>query len=79
VEDGQKIIIKFLGEYKVITQKQQFLGVILCFFMYLKWPWLFLHENAVEAIQISFISVHLPLHCGNSLLMPEDKVSVLST
>ena len=25
-----------LGEYKMITKKQQFLGIILCFFMYLK-------------------------------------------
>ena len=30
----------FLGEHKVITPKQQFLGIISCFFMYLKWPWL---------------------------------------
>ena len=41
----------FLGEHKVITPKQQFLGIILCFFMYLKWPWLLrFGENAVEAI-----------------------------
>ena len=26
-----------LGEYKMITKKQQFLGIILCFSMYLKW------------------------------------------
>ena len=30
----------FLGEHKVITPKQQFLGIVLCFFMYFKWPWL---------------------------------------
>ena len=29
----------FWGEHKVITPKQQFLGIILCFFMYLKWLW----------------------------------------
>jgi hypothetical protein len=40
LEDGQKINKTFLGEYKVITPKQQFLGIILCFFMYLKRPWL---------------------------------------
>ena len=26
--------------YYSIEIKQQFLGIILCFFMYLKWPWL---------------------------------------
>jgi hypothetical protein len=31
---------KNLGEHKVITPKQQFLGIILCFFMHLKWLWL---------------------------------------
>jgi hypothetical protein len=40
VEEGQKINKIFLGEYKVITPEQQFLGIILCFSMYLKWPWL---------------------------------------
>ena len=40
VEDGQKINVKKLGEHKVITPEQQFLGIILWFFMYLKWPWL---------------------------------------
>jgi hypothetical protein len=40
VQDGQKITKFFLGEHKVITSEQQFLGLILCFFMYLKWPWL---------------------------------------
>ena len=40
VTDGQKITKLFLGEHKVITAEQQFLGLILCFFMYLKWPWL---------------------------------------
>ena len=29
-----------LSEHKVITTKQQFLGVILSFFMHLRWPWL---------------------------------------
>ena len=40
VQDGQKITKLFLGEHKVITAEQQFLGLILWFFMYLKWPWL---------------------------------------
>ena len=40
VEDGQKINKTCLGEYKVITPEQQFLGIFLCIFMYLKWPWL---------------------------------------
>ena len=32
---------KYLGgEHKVITLKQQFLGLILWFSMYLKWQWL---------------------------------------
>ena len=39
----------------MITPKQQFLGLILCFFM-------FLCENAVEAIQISCISMILSLN-----------------
>ena len=30
----------FLSEHKVITLKQQFLGINLCFFMHLKWPFL---------------------------------------
>ena len=46
VEHGRKITQNVLGEHKVITPKQQFLGLILCFFMYLKWPWL-LHFFAV--------------------------------
>ena len=29
-----------LSEHKVRTLKQQFLAMILWFFMYLKWPWL---------------------------------------
>ena len=40
VEHGRKITQIFLGEHKVITPEQQFLGIILCFFMYLKWLWL---------------------------------------
>ena len=28
------------GEHKVRALKKQFLGIILCVFMYLKWPWL---------------------------------------
>ena len=40
VEDGQKINIKKLGEQKVTTPEQQFLGMILWFFMYLKQLWL---------------------------------------
>ena len=40
VKDGQKITQNVLGEHKVITTEQQFLGVILSFFMHLRWPWL---------------------------------------
>ena len=40
VEDGWKITQNVLGEHKVITTEQQFLGVILSFFMHLRWPWL---------------------------------------
>ena len=36
VEDGRKITQNGLGEHKVITTEQQFLGVILSFFMYLR-------------------------------------------
>ena len=40
VQDGQKITQNFLGEHKVITTEQQFLGVMLSFFMHLRWLWL---------------------------------------
>ena len=40
VEHGQLITKKYLSEHKVITAEQQFLGLILWFFMCLKWPWL---------------------------------------
>ena len=40
VQDGQQITQNILGEHKVITTEQQFLGVILSFFMHLRWPWL---------------------------------------
>ena len=40
VEDGRKITQNGLGEHKVITTEQQFLGLILSFFMHLRWPWL---------------------------------------
>ena len=40
VKDGRKITQNVLGEHKVITTEQQFLGVILSFFMHLRWPWL---------------------------------------
>ena len=40
VEDGRKITQNGLGEHKVITTEQQFLGVILSFFMHWRWPWL---------------------------------------
>ena len=38
VKDGQKITQNVLGEHKGITTEQQFLGVILSFFMHLRWP-----------------------------------------
>ena len=40
MKDGQKITQDVLGEHKVITTEQQFLGVVLSFFMHLRWPWL---------------------------------------
>ena len=42
----------FLGEHKVITPKEQFLGIILCFFYVFKIEVaiVFLCENTVEAI-----------------------------
>ena len=42
----------FLGEHKVITPKQQFLGIVLCFFYVFQMAVaiMFLCENAVEAI-----------------------------
>ena len=30
----------FGGEHIIIALKQQLLGMILCFFVHLKWPWL---------------------------------------
>ena len=33
-------ISKILNDNNIIAIKQQLLGVILCFFMHLKWPWL---------------------------------------
>ena len=52
MEDGQKIIKKKLGEYKVTTPKQQFLGIILCFFYVFKMAVaiVFLCKKAVEVI-----------------------------
>ena len=52
MQDGQKITKLFLGEHKVITAEQQFLGLILCFFYAFKMAVAiaFLRENAVEAI-----------------------------
>ena len=38
VEHGQLVTKNYLGKHKVITAKQQFLGLILWFFMYLKRP-----------------------------------------
>ena len=38
MKDGRKITQNVLGEHKVITTEQQFLGVILSFFMHLRWP-----------------------------------------
>ena len=40
MEHGQLITKKYLGEHKVITVEQQLLGLILWFFMFLKWRWL---------------------------------------
>ena len=49
MQDRHKITQTVLGEHKVITTEQQFLGVILSFFMHLRWPWRKC-INAVEAI-----------------------------
>jgi hypothetical protein len=41
--EGIKIIEinkTFWGDNNLIALKQQLLGIILCFFMYSKWPWL---------------------------------------
>ena len=35
VEPERKITQNFLGEHKVVTPKQQFLGLILCFFIFI--------------------------------------------
>ena len=52
VQDGQKITQKNLGEHKVITPKQHFLGLILSFFYAFKMAIAiaFFCVNAVEAI-----------------------------
>ena len=52
MEDGEKITKKNLGEHKEITQEQQFLSIILCFFYVFKMAVAiaFLCKNAVEAI-----------------------------
>ena len=56
MEDGQKITKHFLGEHNLITPEQQFLSIILCFYVFkLAVGIAFLCENAVEAIQISMI------------------------
>ena len=75
MEDGQKIIKKFWGEFKVITLKQQFLGLILCFFYAFKMAVViaFLCENAVEAIQISCISMILSLNGFNSIYAKKER------
>ena len=51
MENGQKITQKFLGEHKVITPEQQFLGIILWVFCVFKMAMAiaFLWENAIEA------------------------------
>ena len=49
VEDGQKISKNKMGEHKVITPEQQFLGIILCIFK-MAVAIAFLCKNAVEAI-----------------------------
>ena len=63
MEDGQKVTQKCFGEYKVITPEQQYLGAILSFFYASKMAVAiaFFCVNAVEAIQISCISMILSL------------------
>jgi hypothetical protein len=51
-----------LGEHKAVTPKQQLLGIILCFLCIQNGcGYSFPCENAVEAIQISSISMILSL------------------
>ena len=59
MQNGQKITKLFLGEHKVITAEQQFIGLILCFVYVFKMAVAiaFLRELAIEAIQISYISM----------------------
>ena len=59
VTDGRKITYFFWGEYKVITTEQQFLGLILCFFMHLRWPWLsrFFREMLQKLFKFKIIEI----------------------
>ena len=51
MEHGPKITKNFLGEHKVITPEQQFLCIILWFYVFkMAVAIAFLCENAVEAI-----------------------------
>ena len=63
MEDGWKINRNFLGEYKVITPEQQFLGIILWFLYVFKMvvDIAFLCKNAIEEIEIYLISMILKL------------------
>ena len=51
MEPGGKVTQKFLGEHKVITPEQQFLCIIMFFYVFkMAVAIAFLCKNAVEAI-----------------------------
>ena len=62
LEHGRKITQNFLGEHKVIPLEKQFPGMFFYVFR-MAVAIVFLCENAVEAIQISSISMILSLSC----------------
>ena len=55
VEHGRNISQKVLGEHKVITPEKQFLGIILCFFMYSKWLWLLSFSAKMLLSNLNFL------------------------
>ena len=56
----------FLGEHKVIGPKQQFLGIMLCSLMYLKWPWLLRFFGKMLKKQFKFLLFLSIFHCATS-------------
>ena len=68
VEDGQKPIKKILGEHKVITPKMSRCNFMFFYVFKMAVAIVFLSENAVQAVQISSISMILSLNCFYSIL-----------